>query len=305
MRIRPAEIRDVSHLPQSPVAGLWFSEGFTMRYADRFLRLAALPTADSTPVAHLESLIARYYSNPGNSHFSAEQISRVAFNAEPGALGDYSPSVHLVGELLSVVLDLAIRDATAGRRSMDDVMRRMLDQFSGATGFTGHDVERIIANVCSCNVHSVFGSYVRGASSMDFNRYLRLAGLRADTTWRTALGSDGKPLADLRMRAYSATPGAPMRVVVFDPSSAWSRAGLHTDDRLVAINARRVSSWPEVSAILKAARIGDTLRVEATHVSKPVHLTVVMSPFERPVVHISDLPTVPARQRMVREAIGP
>ena len=52
-----------------PVAGLWWSEGLTLFYADLLLRRAALPTNDSTRVAHLESLIGRYLSAPGNARY--------------------------------------------------------------------------------------------------------------------------------------------------------------------------------------------------------------------------------------------
>lgn len=166
MRIRPEEYGDVDYRTQKPVAGLWFSEGLTLYYADLFLRSAGLPVQHSTRLAHLESLIGRYLASPGNARFSAERISRVAYNAEPGALGDYNASVHLVGELLGTMLDIAIRDATAGRHSMDDVMRAMLERYSGERGFSGRGVERIVEEVCGCRVRELFDSNVRGAAPL-------------------------------------------------------------------------------------------------------------------------------------------
>jgi predicted metalloprotease with PDZ domain len=133
MRIRPVEYRAVSYRTQPPVYGLWFSEGLTMFYADLLLRRAGLP-ARQTRSEHLEGLIARYLEASGNSRFSAESVSAVAYNAAPGALGDYSASTHLQGELLGTMLDLLIRDATHGTRSMDDVMRLMLERYSGDRG---------------------------------------------------------------------------------------------------------------------------------------------------------------------------
>ncbi|PYP40011.1 MAG: hypothetical protein DMD43_09440, partial [Gemmatimonadetes bacterium] len=109
MRIRPAEYRGVDYRPQPPTAGLWFSEGLSMFYADLLLRRAGLPTGDSSRAAHLERLIGSYLAVSGNSHFSAEAVSRVAYNAEPGALGDYDASTHLQGQLIGAMLDLTIR----------------------------------------------------------------------------------------------------------------------------------------------------------------------------------------------------
>src|SRR5437773_1799758 len=139
MRIHPAEYGDVAYRPPRRSRGLWWSEGLTMLYADLLLRRAGLPTLDSSRVAHVEGLIGRYLASPGNSRFSPESVSVLAYGAPPGSLGDYSASTHLQGELLGTMLDLIVRDATSGARSIDDVMRAMLERFSGARGFTGRD----------------------------------------------------------------------------------------------------------------------------------------------------------------------
>ncbi|MDQ6830983.1 MAG: hypothetical protein M3081_19135 [Gemmatimonadota bacterium] len=300
MRIRPEEYGDIDYRTQKPVAGLWFSEGLTMHYADLFERRAHLRTFDSTRVAHLEGLISRYESSPGNSHFSAEQISRVAYNAQPGALGDYSASVHLVGELLGTMLDLLVRDATAGKRSMDDVMRVMMERFSGERGFNGRDVQRAVADVCGCDVHSLFDANVRGATPIDFDRYLRPAGLRAAVTWAPAVDREGKPAVDLRTRALVPPEGGRLKMLIFDPKSAWGRAGLHTGDRLISINGKPMTTWPEVRTTLVAAHIGDTLRFEVVRPSGPAHATVTMSGYDRAAVRIEEIPHATARQRKVR-----
>jgi len=300
MRIRPEEYGDVDYRTQKPVAGLWFSEGLTMHYADVFLRRAGLPTQDSTRLAHLANLIGRYLATPGNARFSAEQISRVSYNAEPGALGDYNASVHLVGELLGTVLDLRIRDATSGRRSMDDVMRLMLERHSAERGFNGRDVERAVGDVCGCNVNDLFETHVRGAAPIDFDRWLRLAGLRTVTAWTPALDREGKPATDLRVRAYEPRAGGPLQMIITDPRGPWGRAGLHTHDRLTSINGRPMTTWPEVRTILTSARIGDTLRFEVARPGGAFRTNVVVSGYERPVVRIEQRPDATPRQIAVR-----
>src|SRR6266850_3193594 len=141
MAIRPVEYRDIDYRTQPPVASLWFSEGLTMFYADLLLRRAGIAVRDSTRTAHLERLIGSYLNNPAYARFSAESISRVAYNVEPGALGDYSASTHLQGELIGTMLDLITRDATQGRRSMDDVMRLLFER-AGTEKIDSHAIER-------------------------------------------------------------------------------------------------------------------------------------------------------------------
>ena len=300
MRIRPLEYRDVDYRPQPPVAGLWMSEGFTMFYADLLQRRAGLPMADSTRPAHLERLIASYLANAGNSHFSAEAVSRVAYNAEPGALGDYDASTHLQGELIGGMLDLTIRSATGGRRSMDDVMRLMLERYSGERGFTGLDVEHVVAEVCGCAVKPFFDAHVRGASPIEFDRYLGLIGLRTRVTSGPMLNNDGSRSIDFRLRAWMPPGDSALHLLVAGPESVWGRAGLHTGDRLVAMNGARVPSAAEFRALMGRLKVGDTVRVEVSRAAGPFRTDVVMTPRERPFVHIEEIPGAGERQRALR-----
>jgi predicted metalloprotease with PDZ domain len=302
MRLRPAEYLSLDYRTQPPTAGLWFSEGLTMFYADLLLRRAGLPVPDSTRVAHLERLIGRYLASPGNSRFSAEAVSRVAYNAGPGALGDYSASTHLQGELIGTMLDLIVRDATDGARSMDDVMRAMLDRFAGRRGFEGRDVERVVEDVCRCDVTPLFDAHVRnGGRPMDFDRYLGLLGLRTRITREPAVWG-GRPERDLRIFAWEPPGEGGLRLIVTDPSSIWGRAGFHTGDRLTAVDGSPATTWPEFRGRLRNLAMGDSIRLEVRRPGGPHAATVVLTGFERPVVRIEDVPGASARQRVLREA---
>jgi predicted metalloprotease with PDZ domain len=300
MRIRPAERGGVSYRQTGQSRGLWFSEGLAMYYADLLPRRAGLRVNDSTRVTHLERLLQRYLFNPGNAAISPERASLAEYGTAPGSLGDYDPSVHAQGELLGTMLDLVVRDATAGRRSMDDVMRAMLDRFSGQRGFTGRDVERTVADVCGCPMQAFFDSYVRTARRIDFDRYLRLIGLRAQVTWEPALGSDGQPSADRRIVAWTPPGERALSLLLNDPSSAWGRAGLHTGDRVVAVNGTPTATWPEFRSAIARARVGDTVDIEVTRPTGRWRTKVVVAGYNRPVVRIEELPDATARQRTLR-----
>jgi predicted metalloprotease with PDZ domain len=301
MRIRPAEYGDVTYRTPTRSRGLWFSEGLTLFYADLLLRTAGLPVETPTRSAHLESTIARYLANPGNARLSAERVSEAEYGAEPGALGDYTASSHLQGELIGTMLDLEIRNATAGRRSVDDVMRVMLAQFGGDRGFTGRDVERVVNEVCGCSVTSFFDAHVRGGRPIPFDAYLRHMGLRVTVSWRPALGVDDRPAPDLRAYAYEVGDGAGPRLVVTNPESAWGRAGLRTGDRVRSLNANPTPTADAVRLTLRQLRSGDTLRVEVDRAGTTRTATVVMAPFTRPFVELQELPGATPAQRALRK----
>jgi len=300
MRIHPAEYGDADYRPPARTRGLWWSEGVTMFYADLLRRRAGLPTSDSTRPAHVEGLIGRYLASPGNSRFSPESVSVIAYGGPPGALGDYSASTHLQGELLGTMLDLIVRDATRGTRSMDDVMRAMFERFSGEGGFAGQDIARTVGAVCGCEVRPFFDAYVRRATPLDFNRYLALLGLRARVSWSPALDEEGRPVPDLRLYAWQPPGEDTLRLQITDPASSWGRAGLHSGDRIVALNGTPVASVAAFRTIVSGLRIGDSVTVAVRRGAGPFRARVVVGGYDRPVVRLEEIPQATERQRRMR-----
>ena len=298
MAIRPVEYRDIDYRTQPPVSSLWFSEGLTMFYADLLLRRAGIPVHDSTRIAHLERLIGSYLNNPAYARFSAESISRVAYNVEPGALGDYGASTHLQGELTGTMLDLMIRDATHGRRSMDDVMRLL---FAQGVRIDGRVIERAVKSVCGCDVTPFFDAHVRNAGVIDFDRYLGLIGLRTRVTWAPAV-FNGEPERDLRIYGWESERDSSLRLIITNAASIWGRAGLHSRDQLLALNGAPVRTWSELRAKLQSLRLGDTVRVQVRRPSGPFEATVVVSGFERATVRLENLETPASAQRRLAVA---
>jgi len=299
MRIRPAEYQSVTWRTQPPVSVLWFSEGLTLFYADLLSRRAGLPTATPTRVAHLQSIMERYLAAPGHARLSAERVSRAEYNAEPDALGDYIAGSHLQGELLGAMLDIIVRDATDGRRSMDDVMRLMLQRFGSGKGFMGGDVERAIEDVCGCDVTPFFDAHVRSGSPIDFDRYLALIGLRANVSSKPALDRNGRPAIDLGVWAWERERDRSLRLRISRPDNIWGRAGLHSGDRVISINGVEVRTWQEFRAQLVRLRMGDSVRVVVERPSGPFTAELRVTGYEQPVVAIDTLTNAPQKAKQL------
>jgi len=208
--------------------------------------------------------------------------------------------VHLQGELLGTMLDLIVRDATRGRRSLDDVMRLMMARYSGARGYTGADIEATVADVCGCAVHAFFVRYVLSAHAIDFDRYLRLVGLRTVVTWGPGVEPDGTPTADKRLFAWRPPGESALRLVVSNPASIWGRAGLHTGDQLVSVNGTPFVTTDAFRTLLRGLRVGDTVSVAVRWASGPFRATVGISQLEQPTVRIEEIPGATERQRALR-----
>jgi predicted metalloprotease with PDZ domain len=301
VRIRPAEYGDVSYKQSALSKGLWFSEGLTMFYADLLLRRAGLPTEDSARVQHLERLIGRYYGNAGNRKISPEKVSMAEYGPQ-GMLGDYMASSHLQGELLGTMIDLIIRNATNGKYSMDDVMRKMMERFSGAKGFTGSGIEQIITATCGYNMQQFFRDHIYGNKPIEFNKYLQLAGMHCDTTWKDVLNADGKPAPDLRIYPYQLPAETAVKLAITDPSGLWGKAGLHTGDVIVTLNQSAIKNRDDFWQKIRRFQVGDTALIA---VQKPAGISkkrVIVQGYKRPVASIKEKNGITQRQRKLGTA---
>lgn len=301
MHVRPVERVGLRYRSADPTGELWWSEGVTIYFSDLLLRRAKLPIYYSIRVTYLEHNIATYLGSPSYSTLSAERVSRGSH--DPLALGDDYASTHLQGNVLGTMLDLIIRKATDGQRSLDDVMRRLSDRFTPQRGMTGRDIETAVHEVCGCDVRSFFDAYVRGARSIDFDQYLRIIGMHVQVSWSPALGSDGKPEPDLRIFVFSTPEDPTLRVRLINPANSWGRAGLHTGDRLVLLDGQPVATTTDFRSWLGKLRIGDTARFVVARdgtTGATSDVTVVVTGYDRPVVTIGEVADATGEQRRLR-----
>jgi len=298
MHVRPVERVGLRYRPADPTGELWWSEGVTIYFSDLMLRRAQLPNYDPTRVAHLERYIAAYLLTPGYSRNSAERISRAS--DDPLGLGDDSASTHLQGNLLGTMLDLMVRDATHCQRSLDDVMRTLSGRFTPQRGITGRDIEQAVHEVCACDIHTFFEAHVRGARPLDFDRYLRIIGMRTQVSWSPAVSSDEKPQPDVRLSAFNTVDDPVLRIHLSTPDSVWGRAGLHTGDQLVSLNGQPVTSSADFRSRLGQLRIGDTAPVEIIRNGVASQVSVAIAGYDRPTVRIVAIANATPEQLRLR-----
>ena len=86
------------------------------------------------------------------------------------------------GTLIALALDTRIRQATANTKSLDDVMRRMYEEFGKrGTGYSYDDIVRITTTVIGSDMTDFFDRYVLGHDTLDIAPSFETMGLRLDT----------------------------------------------------------------------------------------------------------------------------
>ena len=107
----------------------WFSEGFTEFYASRALLASGIWSLEDF-VARYNEVLTRYGGSPARN-FTADQVMAVFWSNSEAQQSPYDR-----GRLLAVTWDRAVRNASGGRLSLDDVMRRQRDAVRA--GMKGH-----------------------------------------------------------------------------------------------------------------------------------------------------------------------
>lgn len=114
-------------------AGEWFFEGFTDFYARRMLRRTGLIDAPAA-MADLNYVLARYWLNPFRNVKGVEAVY--------GREQDLEHLSYQRGDIVALLLDAEIRRASAGRKSLDDVMRAVLLEARRTS--SAFDTERLL-----------------------------------------------------------------------------------------------------------------------------------------------------------------
>ena len=198
-RLRPAELGPWDFTRPVATRSLWIAEGIT-NYYGHLLQRRANVWDDRQLYRALAAEIGFVENAPGSRLMSAEEASLVAPFIDRAAhyqrtnLAETAVSYYDKGDVLGLTLDLLIRGRTRGARSLDDVMRRMYEEFyvksPPATyylrgrGYAGADFERAVSEVSGSNFDDFFARHVRGTDPPPYDEALAHVGLRLTRTPR-------------------------------------------------------------------------------------------------------------------------
>ena len=198
--IRPIELGPFDYAREVFTPMLWVSEGFTVYYESQLLRRAGLVSGDYV-LSELSSFIRTVESREGHRHMSLRQSSYDIwlnfFNRNPNG-AETRISYYDKGPILGLLMDIAIRHASGGAKSLDDVMRLLYRRYyqEAGRGFTEEEFWSACREVAGRPL-SLMRRYVETTDEIDYDRCLAPAGLWLDrNTWtlRRLPEADGEAL---------------------------------------------------------------------------------------------------------------
>ena len=234
---RPAGITPYDYQRENMTDLLWVAEGTTSYYDDLTLVRAGLIDVD-TFLGRLEGNITGTRRVPGKRIQSLAESSQTAWihlfgNHRPADAPNTTVNFYGRGALLSMLLDLTIRDNTNRRHSLDDVMREMYEAFDWRErGYTHAEFEAVTDRAGRGSYGHLFDAHARGTGDMPLEAALLTVGLVLEAD------EEDEPEAYVGLRIRD-EGGRAIVTTVYDDGPGGA-AGFVPGDEILAIGARRV-----------------------------------------------------------------
>lgn len=260
-RLRPAVLGPFDYSKEVHTTLLWAMEGITSYYDHLVLARAGLISEERYRDFTAET-ITKLRQQPGRFKLSLSQssfLTWVKLYKQDANWVNTGVSYYLKGELVALCLDLAIRDRTDGRKSLDDVMRALYERYPiegegipekhahGKDGWRG-----ALEEVTGLSWRSFWQKYIDGTNEVDFEAFLAKVGWKLQPAFRDEhadekerKGDYGGPGGWLGIEAKDVDKHLKVtNVLVASPALA---AGLSPEDELVALDGIKVkdAEWLE------------------------------------------------------------
>ncbi len=286
-QLRPAGIKPYDYQRENYTKLLWVAEGTTSYYDDLILARTGVMKPDDYLKA-LGDAIDAARRRPGASVQSLEDSSFdawIKFNKPTPDASNSTVSFYDKGAQASLVLDMAIRDATGNAASLDDAMRDLYQAFPlSGPGFTTDDFLAAVNRQAGRELTDLFVKAVRTTEPLDFESALAVVGLEVvlkraeDTKDKAESAQAQKPdEPDAQAKEPEATADAAPQDRAYLGLSVTDSGGLATassvasdgpayaagiiaGDTIAAINAERFRA-ADLAAIEKRLKPGDAVRV--------------------------------------------
>jgi predicted metalloprotease with PDZ domain len=269
-RIRPAVLGPFDYTREANTRLLWVSEGITSYYANLLL----LRTGIYVQREYLDNaaqMIDSLQHAPGRLLTSLEEASWNTWTRGDNA-DNASISYYTKGEIVGMLLDVEIRSRTKNQKSLDDVLRYLLENYANkGIGFPEEGFLKAVETVVGSGFDEFFAANVEGRQEIDYNRYLAKAGL-------TARPDKQPPTIYIGVELDRADGNLP-RIRRIAANSPAERAKLDVGDVLVALSDERLT-FDNFRSRLHSHPIGDTVRLSVMRNERLLNINIV--PIEFP-----------------------
>ncbi|MBK6725486.1 MAG: M61 family metallopeptidase [Acidobacteria bacterium] len=274
-RIRPDALGPFDYENENYTKLLWVAEGATEYYSNILLLRAGLITQREF-LAQRARGIQQLQARPGRFETSLEESSFDAwikfYRPDENAVNNQI-SYYDKGEIVNMMLDMSIRSASGGTKSLDDVMRYLWAEFFKKNrNFTPEDYQKVSEMMAGKSLDDFFAKYVRGREDIDYDSIVNPFGLQMKVTTpnanRAYIGADTvEENGRLNIRTVPANTPA-------------YEQGLNTGDQIVAMDGYRAST-AFLTSYLNEKKPNDKVKLSIFRFDKLSEMTFTLGSNDR------------------------
>ena len=293
-RIRPQSLEPIDYTKENYTPALWFSEGVDTTAAE-CIELRAGLLDERHFLDQLGQQITELENRPAHQTQSAEQSSLDAWLEKYPRynLPERSISYYNKGNLLGVLLDLAMRNASHDRASLRELFRAMNERYAKQGKFfaDSEGVRELAETLSHADLREFFQKYVSGVQEIPWDNFFAPAGLKVMILPAT--------FADLGFDAVQKFDQSAI-VITVQPGGDAERAGLRAQDEILQINGQAANRIYEKQIAELAPDTMLKLLVRREGVEH--RLQWKLGKRQQLIYQLTDLPQVTAEQKARRQA---
>lgn len=280
-RIRPEILGPFDYSAEQYTESLWVMEGLTVYYEWVQLARAGIVPRERYFAALSEEL-NRWDDRPGNAVMSVTESSFLAWTklylADENFVNS-GISYYLKGGLIGLLLDLEIRKLTDNKKSLDDVMRRLFEDYGWPKpGFPEGTIEQVVADIApEGRWRKWFNYHLRSTKPLKFDAALKSVGLEVSRETVLKAGPHGKSTKVVHAPYLGwelKDDGRAVVVSVVRDGTPACDAGVSVKDQLLAIGEHKVGSAEYAATLLGLYQPGVKVRVTLFRGERLVQLEV-------------------------------
>jgi predicted metalloprotease with PDZ domain len=269
-RIKPEVYRPYDLQQEVYTDLLWAFEGITSYYDDLGLLRSGLIDAQSYLELFAQTM-TRVQRGRGRLRQSTAESSFntwTKFYKQDENAANAIVSYYAKGSLIAACIDLKLRALSDGRRSLDDVMRRLWQDFQqDGRGVEPDDIQRLVSELAGVDLGDFLEEMIYGTGELPLPELLADAGIEVQC--RNAMNaqdkggkaaSGGLPTVDLGAAFKDDDNG--LTILRVTEEGALQQAGLSAGDVVIAVDGLKLNLAQLEKRLLHAA-VDDVWRLHA------------------------------------------
>lgn len=232
-KIRPVEMFPYDYTKENYSRLGYVAEGVTTYYGDLFLYRAGI-SSDYTYFKILHQRLQKHFDNYGRFNLSvADSSFDTWLDGYTDGIPNRKTNIYTEGCLCALMVDLLIRKQTKNKKSLDDVMQILYNDFAKkGMGYSEKDYQQVVESVADSSFADFFEKYYNGTENYEsmLNEVLEYVGMEI-------IKSRSRMYFENRFGfkiIYTSCGSA--KVTIVAPHSIADRAKISINDEILAIN---------------------------------------------------------------------